>query len=375
MWQSSTGTFRVIDVSQGKEFALPTDSPQLAPGQPCSGCHRISRDGKRFAFTYNGGELNFGTLAYDEASKLYKTKIAPSPAFRGTYAAFDPLESTRGPAMLVTVPDKVPENTAGTVRLEMRNPDTNAVIPSNLAAIQAQLGEPNPGRATSMPDWSPDGSFLVFAAYSSNTSFVRLLGDDIVNASLVEVPVSSVSGGVYTFGSPKVLIAANSAASTDTGDNYLLPAISPDGSAVAYTHARGWWSIKVPPGIFNISGNLGIVRRADGQRLPLANGAPGTDMNSTWPQWAPSNGKRYAWLAYASERPYGHRLTAQNHDCGGLAFGQRSCKQLWITAVDLAKLKSGVEDPSLPAFWIPGQNLKAQYVSPQWTKAVVKAPN
>jgi hypothetical protein len=374
VWQSSTGTFRVIDVSQGKDFPLPTDSPQLAAGQPCSGCHRISRDGKRFAYTYNGAEFNFGTLAFDAASKLYKPKIVPAPSFRATYASFDPLEGSRVPAMLVTVPDTVPSNTAGTVRLELRDPDTNAVVPSNLAAAQAMLAEPNPGRGTSMPDWSPDGSFIVFAAYSSATNFVRLLGDETVNASLVEMPVS-YAGGTYSFGAPKVLVAADTAANPDTGDNYNLPAVSPDGSAVAYTHSNGWWSIKNQASPLNLSGNIELVRRSDGKSFALGNGSPGVGASNTWPQWAPTNGKRYAWLAYASERSYGHVLTPQNQSCGGLAQGQKSCKQLWIMAVDLAKLKSGTVDPSFAPFWIPGQSINAQYVSPQWTKALVKPPN
>jgi hypothetical protein len=54
--------------------------------------------------------------------------------------------------------------------------------------------------------------------------------------------------------------------------------------------------------------------------------------------------------------------------------GQKLCKHLWVTAIDLAKLASGTDDPSLPPFWIPAQTLGAQYVSPQWTKAVIKPP-
>jgi len=53
--------------------------------------------------------------------------------------------------------------------------------------------------------------------------------------------------------------------------------------------------------------------------------------------------------------------------------GQASCKQLWIMAIDLKKLATGTADPSLPPFWIPVQSINAQYVSPQWTKAVIPA--
>ena len=56
------------------------------------------------------------------------------------------------------------------------------------------------------------------------------------------------------------------------------------------------------------------------------------------------------------------------------AFGV-SQGRLWVTAVDLSEMKAGNVDPSATAFWIPGQNINAQYVRPQWTKAVLAPPN
>jgi len=62
-------------------------------------------------------------------------------------------------------------------------------VMSNIAQAISMI-DPSVGHATSMPDWSPAGDFVVFAAYDSTKNFVRLLGDDIVAASIVEVPVS-----------------------------------------------------------------------------------------------------------------------------------------------------------------------------------------
>jgi len=377
VWETSTGTFRVLDMANGTDIPLPNNSPQLAAGNPCSGCHRVSRDGTRFSFTYMGAtNFEFGSLQYSGTGDAgtFSQKIAPSSAFAGTYATFNPLESTQVPAMLVTQPDLVAQNTPGSVRLELRNPDTNVVVPSNLATMLGALGLPNPGQATSMPDWSADGSFVVFAAYNSGKNFVRDLGDDIVLGSIVEAPVS-YAGGTFTFGAPKVLVAADSANDASTGANNFLPAISPDGTAVAFTRAAGWWSIETQQSLINLSGQIMLVRRSDGTVFPLVNGSngAGTTLSSTWPQWAPTLGQRYGWLAYGSERPYGHLLTPANHSCGGLVQGQASCKQLWIMAIDLKKLATGTADPSLPPFWIPVQSINAQYVSPQWTKAVIPA--
>jgi hypothetical protein len=373
VWQSSTGTFHVVDMIKETDVVLPTNAPALQQGQPCSGCHRISRDGKRFAYTFD--DFSFGALAYDGTSS-FAEKIAPNPSFRATYATFNPLESSEVAAMVVTEPDNVAQNTAGTVRLDVRNPDTGAVVTSNIATMIASLPKPNPGTATSMPDWSPDGSFVVFAAYDSDINFVRDLGDDIVLASIVESPVS-YSNGTFTFGTPKVLVAANSSDNPDTGQNNFLPAISPDNSVVAFTRSAGWWSIKTQQSLLNLSGQIAMVRRSDGQVIELVNGSngSGTTLSSTWPQWAPTLGKKYAWLAYASERPYGHELTPQNASCGSMVQGQGSCKQMWVMAIDLTKMGSGTADPSFAPFWIPGQSIHAQYVSPQWTKAVPISAN
>lgn len=378
VWQSSTGSFRVLDVIQGTDVPLPNNSPQLAAGQPCSGCHRISRDGKRFAYTYNGSNFLIGTLAYDEAQQIFAARVAPTAGVRGTYAAFNPLEETTSPAMLLTVPDLVPQNTAGTVRLQMVDPDTNTPLPSNVAEMILQI-DPAVGRATLMPDWSADGLSVLFVAYNSDANYVRLLGDDVVLGSIVEAPISyDAATGSFQLGAPRVLVAAAPGDNPDTGINNLLPTFSPDGSAVAFTRAAGWWSIKTQQTLINLSGQIAVVRRSDGHVFELVKGSngPGTTLSSTWPQWAPTMGQRYAWLAYASERPYGHRLTTQSPENAvcSLVQGQQQCKQLWITAVDRERLASGTEDPSAAPFWIPGQTLSAQYVSPQWTKAVLPTP-
>jgi len=173
-------------------------------------------------------------------------------------------------------------------------------------------------------------------------------------------------------------VQAPSKAAPDTDQNNLLPTISPDGSAVAFTRAAGWWSIKTQQSLINRSGQIAVVRRSDNHVFELVRGSngAGTTLSSTWPQWAPTVGSRYLWLAFGAERPYGHRLTSsspENAQCG-FVQGQGLCKHLWVMAIDRQKLASGTEDPSSAPFWIPGQTVAAQYVSPQWTKAVLPPP-
>ncbi len=374
VWQSSTGSFRVLDIAAGTDIALPSNAAALTPGQPCSGCHRISRDGKRFAYSFNGANFQVGTLAYDETTQSFLETLAPQAGVRGTYATFNPLEDVSGPAMLLTVPDDVAQNTAGVTRVALVHPETNMPRASNLAARLGEIAL----ASTLMPDWSPDGSFVVMVAYDSNQHFVRELGDDVVNASIIEMPVTYLPDTqTFEFGPPVVRVAP-AAGNPDTAENNFLPTVSPDGSAIAFTRASGWWSIKTQQSLINQSGQISLVRREDNTVIDLVRGSHGSDtiLHSTWPQWAPTVGSRYLWLAYASQRPYGHRLTPaspENAQCL-LIQGQTQCKQLWVMAVDRAELASGVIDPSRAPFWIPGQTLAAQYVSPQWTKAVAITP-
>ena len=71
VWQSSTGSFHVIDMIKQKEIVLPTNAPALQPNQPCSGCHRISRDGKRFARSCSTDEVPSSLPSF--------TKMSPIP--------------------------------------------------------------------------------------------------------------------------------------------------------------------------------------------------------------------------------------------------------------------------------------------------------
>ncbi len=375
VWVTSKGAFAVLDIINQLETPLPNDSPALAAGQPCSGCHRVSRDGKRFSYSYNSTNFMIGTLAYDETLKSFASKIVPAPGVRGTYAAFNPSESTQRPAMLLSVPDDVAQNTAGNVTLKLVDPDTNQTVPSDVAQAIAAIPSAV-GHHTLMPDWF--GDTVTFVAYPGDKHFVREVGDDVTLGSIVEANVTYDSGSkAFHFANPKVLVQTPSS-EPNAGENNVLPAISPDGKAVAFTRAEGWWSIHTQQTLINLSGRIAIVRRSDGTVFELAGASngPSGDWSSTWSQWAPTVGSRFLWLAYASERPYGHRLSPaspENASCG-LVQGQKQCKHLWVTAIDRKKLESGTADPSRAPFWVPGQVIAQQYVSPFWTKAVPLPP-
>jgi hypothetical protein len=62
------------------------------------------------------------------------------------------------------------------------------------------------------------------------------------------------------------------------------------------------------------------------------------------PTFAPEAAGGYLWVVFTSRRTYGNRLTGASNQV----------KQLWVAAIDPFP-KAG-EDPSHPAFWVPGQD-------------------
>jgi hypothetical protein len=65
----------------------------------------------------------------------------------------------------------------------------------------------------------------------------------------------------------------------------------------------------------------------------------------------------YFWLVLVSERTYGNTLTDTN--------ASTRHKQLWVTAIDDPPVPG--QDPSHPAFWLPGQEIDNQNMRGAWT--------
>jgi hypothetical protein len=384
-WESSSGSMKVLDIGSGKLSALPVTGSAYAPGSAttCVACHTVSRDGTRFAYT--SGSFGLGTLKASDDKTTFTAKIEPgtkvTPGFKWTYGAFNPDEVAAPPALLVTKADTNAQNAPGHVRLAFVDPETGAEIASNadtwLAAFPAGIG-----RDLLQPDWSSSG-VVVFTAYDSEKAnpdatqvlkkgYVRDLGDDAIASSIVEASVAwDATAKRFVLGAPKVIVSAP-LAPYDAAETDVLPQLSPDDKFVAFTRSDGWWPIRLQSDAVNGTGRLALVRRSDGTVLELTTASGPPNSNSTWPQWAPTVGKDYAWVAFSSERPYGHRMAkgvALPAAC--IPQGRALCKNMWITAIDLKSAVTGTADPSQVPFWIPGQIALASAVSPRWTKSAL----
>lgn len=322
----------------------------------CTSCHTVNREGTRIGYSRcvanNCGNLYTGFLKYDPSSKTWaETVNADNMTIHGSYTTFAPKGAgpfnDQNSAAIVSMVN-------GT--LQLYDPDTGVVVPSNLNQVST-MG-PTTGRSALMADWSPNGNKIVFASTPNANQWIDLGGSSIA------IMDYSFTGGQHTFGVPQFPFPNPIALQNGSYTNFFFPSYSPDNALIVVNAARTAWRSN--------------PAKAAGQRLMLAD-AGGTwivdmtemnggfvDLDTTWAHWAPTVGTDYYWIVFSSQRDYGHRITQANTDPSCVANGVQQCKQIWIGAVARNKL-SGTVDPSAPPMWLPGQDMKADNISPYWS--------
>ncbi len=196
----------------------------------------------------------------------------------------------------------------------------------------AYLGEvPVDGQATHV-DWSPDGSqvvaVVVDGAYTTDWVFT---GGRVVVMDHV---------GDGSFAAPRTIYTA------PAGMNAYYPTFSPDSAWIAF-------NLSSEDAYDDGSAELWAMDREGGHALSLheANLTPG--VTNSWPRWGPLPDDSVMWLSFSSRRNYGN-ITAGN-------------PQIWVTAFDPDAALRG-EDPSWPAFWLPGQDPSQGNHIPVWAE-------
>ncbi len=328
----------------------------------CTSCHSLSRSGTRLGYSRcvgnNCSVLKQGFMRFDQpTSSWVETVDANNQQIPGSYSTFapvgNPFPDDSKAAAIVALSNS---------HLELYDPDSGAVLPSNIQGASVAAGA-----TATMPDWSPDGKLVALATTPQLGNWI-----DVSGARLATMTYS-YAGGTHTFGNATKLFDALDIPQGHY-DNFFFPSFSPDGSVLVANGARSAWR--------NFS-----TAAAAGQRLFLADpkggwivdlsaaNGPG-DLDITWPRWAPLTTGQHLWVLFASERDYGHLLTLGNTSPACVQNGVKQCKQLWIAAIDKAKLPGpgGVLtiDPSFPPVWLPGQDLGANNISPTWTVPPVK---
>jgi hypothetical protein len=342
------GGIHALDVGRGVELSLVTNGAQ---SKACAGCHVVSKNGRRMSFAVNDANLSLGTAQFDDSRRMFAERISPTTLVHAPSAAFNPAEDASRPSMLTTTSAAAPATNA---TLSLLDPDTGAVLPSDLASMLGAVPAAIGGGAT-MPAWSMAGDLVVFTGYEHEDPTDPRPGVNVLQGSIVESGASFVSGAFH-FDAPRVLVAGTATESD------VRPSLSPDGSAVAFMRT-------VTGGAEPLTSSM-LVRRRDGHVFAIDAGRGEQGVSDTrTPDWGPVSSRaegdgpstsKYAWVVVSSSRAYGHLL------------GPSLQRQLWIFAVDRAKLDAGEADPSAPAFHVSGQDLDVTYAHPQWPLAVPK---
>ena len=293
----------------------------------CVGCHALSRDGTRVAFTFLN-LLGAGTGTTMSLGSVDATNPTVQQATAGTTAATSSFS-----------PDGTKLVSAYDGKLSIRDAVTGAPV----------MDLPTTGTAM-FPDWSPDGSTIVFVRTAVPcTPGQPNFGQSSIYAYGGSIVTITNTGG--TWGNEQVLLQAAS------GENNYYPSFSPDGRWIVFTKAstatKSSWSVangactgQDGSGLSydNPSATVWIMPAAGGAatELTAANGAP--MKTNSWPKWSPKPDGDYLWLSFSSTREYGNVLTGTN-----------AHHQIWITAIPrTAETPAG--DPSTPAVWFPFQD-------------------
>jgi hypothetical protein len=249
-----------------------------------------------------------------------------------------------------------------------------------------------------MPDWSPDGSSVVFVVPAGE--FTNWKQDDahIYGGTLWTVPYT----GNGTFGTPKVFLQSN-------GENNYYPSYSPDVNPTSFiifnrvdaTGQNGNCSngFCTDDSFSNPAARLMLVASGGGTPIDLenANASPVTNkvpLSNSYPRWAPFvqtyKGNKLLWFTFSSTRDYGLRIL--NHKSGmyqcypadaaetpgsmhGQAFAPQCQEpQLWMAPLYFSEGAQANKDPSGPAFWIPYQKIDSHNHTAQWTQQHVQPP-
>ncbi|MFO0612130.1 MAG: hypothetical protein U0414_06070 [Polyangiaceae bacterium] len=292
----------------------------------CVACHTVSKDGSTIAAIF---EKKGST-----ASPWGTVDLAASPPSVTQMAPYD--SST---IYLALTPDgsKAVHNDVA-MHMHLADAKTGAPIASALDGVSDLVAD---------PAFSPDGKLL---AFSSNIS-----GYYPVEFYRADLDVFSFDAATSSFSNRMNIALGGSSA-------IAFPSFSPDSEWIVYQ--QGDYS-RAKYGSNSVGHDdlyIADVAKTVGS-LSLAH-ASGADLEAKnqhityQPTVNPIAVGGYMWVVFVSPRDYGNEMLSSSNP----TYENR--KQLWVAAVDVNP-KPG-EDPSHPAFWLPGQDLTTINMSGYW---------
>ncbi len=332
-------------------------APSVVDGN-CTACHTVSRTATRIGYSRcvnnDCNTLYEGFLKYDRTNNVWNEQVnANNEAIHGSFATFSPVgypyPTDDQSLALVTI-----LNAQGNAFLELYDPDSGMPVASNLDSVV------NVGTGSwLMPDWSPDGTRVVYTSTPNVGQWI-----DLSNGTITE-STYTYNAGQHVFGPPQIIVPNPQTLPNGSYTNFFFPSFSPDGQLVVFNAAREAWRNSTSA---KGTGARIMLAQSSGQwvtDLTAMNGGF-VDNDITWAHWAPTQSSDYYWIVFSSEQDYGHEVTAANTNPTCKNVGVQQCKQIWIGAIARNKL-TGAIDPSFAPMWLPGQDTQADNISPYWS--------
>jgi hypothetical protein len=346
-WTTSNGTgIMRFDFSNAQQkSAQMFAGPNMAGGK-CIGCHALSRDGSKMV-AEAGGQNDGRLLLLDVA------KSAPLVPFGSSGKSIFESWSPSGDQFVGVYGDQ------GATNFNL------LVFDGGSAATLMQLdGTGTMANPADHPDWSPDGTHIVYTRVGLPNTLQRM--------GMGAIEMVSNNGG---WGMPVELVPAV------PGKNHYYPAFAPDGRIVVYdesTCATGNTGDDCDADTDPTATLFAVLDQPGSTPVELARANGGgpldqtTALTNSFPKWSPfvfhrtgETSSRLLWLTFSSSRHYGLR---QPPASPGGETGVGSL--IWMSAVDPNDVANGV-DGSYPAFALPFQDYTTSNHIGQWTQQVV----
>lgn len=293
----STSAAGILEIPYGS--TEPTDFLSQASTGRCLGCHVVSRDGSKIAFTWDGGDGGLGLANVETKASL-------------------PGDSTRS------------------ANFKTFSPDGERIIVTYASQLTLLDGDgialwdiPHSGPLTH-PDWSPDGDLVVAVESDGHTADWTFNGGRLV-------VMDHLGDGIFS--ETRLLYQP------PAGFKAYYPNFSPDGNWIAFNVSTG-------DGYDDVDAQLWVVDRKNKHgAIRLMSADLADNLTNSWVRWGPEPDDDILWLAFSSKRSYGDLVNGS--------------PQIWVSAFDPALAFDG-QDPSYPAFWLPGQSTGQSNHIPVW---------
>jgi hypothetical protein len=327
-WNATDGTIWRFDFGRPD---IPPISWWTASGGFCVGCHALSRDGLYAAIGEDSpspSRINLVDVANDQL------------LWFGDYG------STEGSNYQTFSPDASMVLTTDGFTMRIRDTLTGA-----------DLGFGNADEDALFPDWSPDGSSIVYSR--AMTGYCSSSPCSMFTTG--QGALMKVSWDGLTFGTPSDLIPF------DGQHNNYYPTITSDNEWTIFNRVS---AEDITSGSMDSYDNRAAALWAvsmDGGTPVRMDAANGGYLGNSWPKVTPVmkdySGGRVAFVTFSSRRPVG--LSPDG--------GEWGIAQIWMAAFDPDRAAAGL-DPSFPAVHLPWQELSSGNHIAQWATEIPYEP-